>query len=174
MYVDPRPSRLLYVVGQLALVAWSASLLSSSDSGSHPVSPCCSCVESQSERKILSGYSCANVPIDGFPPGWSPLVKLRAFRELARRVTPQVIHSYGFHTNFAAYYAARAQRRLPSARCVATLPWSRKWGGPYGGRSMPGGPLATFPIVQYAQTPHVKIPVSSCQESFVLCAMVWI
>ena len=85
-----------------------------------------------------------------------------------------MIHSYGFHTNFAAYYAARGTAALAIGSLRSDFAVVKKVGGPYGGHSMPGGPLATFPIVQYAQTPHGKIPVSSCQESFVLCAMVWI
>jgi len=46
------------------------------------------------------------IPIWGFPTAWSPLSKLRALGALAQQVAPEVIHSYGFHTNLAAYYAA--------------------------------------------------------------------
>jgi glycosyltransferase involved in cell wall biosynthesis len=52
------------------------------------------------------------IPIYGFPAEWSPLSKLRAFRALARQLAPEVIHSYGFLTNFATSYAARGTSAL--------------------------------------------------------------
>jgi glycosyltransferase involved in cell wall biosynthesis len=52
------------------------------------------------------------VPICGFPPEWSSISKLRALRAIARRVKPEIIHSYGFSTNFGAYYAARGTKAL--------------------------------------------------------------
>ena len=73
-------------------------------------------------EKYYRDIHALKVPIYGFLLNGPNLTKLRAFRELARRVTPEVIHSYGFHTNFAAYYAREDKRRLPSARCAATLP----------------------------------------------------
>jgi glycosyltransferase involved in cell wall biosynthesis len=46
------------------------------------------------------------VPIYGYPLDWPSLSKLWAFSALIRQLAPKVIHSYSFHTNFAAHYAA--------------------------------------------------------------------
>jgi len=54
-----------------------------------------------------------NIPIYGFPGEWSSLSKLRGFRTLARKMVPEVIHSYSFFTNFAAYYAAWGTHAVP-------------------------------------------------------------
>lgn len=56
--------------------------------------------------KYYGDIEALKIPVYGFPPEWSPLAKLRAVRTLAWQVAPEVIHSCGFHTNFAAYYAA--------------------------------------------------------------------
>jgi len=66
-----------------------------------------------------------NVPIYGFPPEWSPLSKLRAFRTLARQVGPEVIHSYGFHTNFAAFYAARGTSAVAIGSLRSDWAWAK-------------------------------------------------
>jgi glycosyltransferase involved in cell wall biosynthesis len=70
-----------------------------------------------------------NVPIYGFAPEASPLSKLQAFRALARKAEPEVIHSYTFHTNFAAYYAARGTRALPIGSLRSDFATARKVGG---------------------------------------------
>lgn len=57
-------------------------------------------------EKYYNKITSLGVPIYGFPLEWSPLSKLRAFRVLIQRIAPKVIHSYSFHTNFAAQYAA--------------------------------------------------------------------
>jgi len=69
------------------------------------------------------------VPIYGFPAEWSPIWKLRAIRELAQRLGPEVIHSYGFHTNYAAYYAARGTRALAIGSLRSDLAAAKKSGG---------------------------------------------
>jgi glycosyltransferase involved in cell wall biosynthesis len=73
------------------------------------------------------------IPIHGFPPEWSPLSKLRAFRALARQVKPEVIHSYGFHTNFAAYYAARRTRALAIGSLRSDFTFAMSDGGMFKG-----------------------------------------
>ncbi len=46
------------------------------------------------------------VPLHAGPQGGSRLVKLMWFRRLVRELRPEVIHSYSFFTNFAAFFAA--------------------------------------------------------------------
>jgi glycosyltransferase involved in cell wall biosynthesis len=47
------------------------------------------------------------VPFYYFPRTLSAAAKLRAFRRLVRELRPEVVHSYSFYTNFAAYWGAR-------------------------------------------------------------------
>src|SRR3989442_294374 len=47
------------------------------------------------------------VPLYSFPRAFSRLAKLSALRALVREVEPEVVHSYSFYTNFAAYWATR-------------------------------------------------------------------
>jgi glycosyltransferase involved in cell wall biosynthesis len=47
------------------------------------------------------------VPLYVFPKDQSRVAKLRAFRGLIKRLQPEVVHSWSFYTNFAAYWAAR-------------------------------------------------------------------
>ena len=65
----------------------------------------------------------------GFLPEWSPTSKLRALRDLARRTGPEVIHSYGFHTNFAADYAARGTSALAIGSLRSDFAAVKKIGG---------------------------------------------
>ena len=51
------------------------------------------------------------VPVYGLPAKSSSTAKLRICRRLIRRLEPEVIHSYSFYTNVAAYWSAR---RTPS------------------------------------------------------------
>jgi len=47
------------------------------------------------------------VPIHSLGDATSKLSKLRALRRLVTRIKPEVIHSYGFYTNFAVWWAAQ-------------------------------------------------------------------
>jgi glycosyltransferase involved in cell wall biosynthesis len=52
------------------------------------------------------------IPIYSFPTGVSRVTKLREVRRLARQLEPEVIHSYLFYTNFAAYWAALGTKAI--------------------------------------------------------------
>jgi len=52
------------------------------------------------------------VPLYSFPDKLSRAGKLMAFRRLVRQLKPEVIHSYSFYTNFAAYWAARGTEAI--------------------------------------------------------------
>lgn len=125
-----RPSRLLYVVGQLGLGGLERQLYYFLAALDHTrYQPAVVVWNLNPSEKYYREIDALKVPIYGFPPGWSPLTKLRAFRELARRVTPQVIHSYGFHTNFAAYYAARGTAALAIGSLRSDFAVVKKVGG---------------------------------------------
>src|SRR5690242_21693039 len=46
------------------------------------------------------------VPLYSLPRGHSRAVKLSALRGVVGRLKPEVVHSWNFYTNFAAYFAA--------------------------------------------------------------------
>lgn len=99
--------RLLYVVGQLAIGGLERQLyylLATLDHDRYK--PGLVAWNLNPTEKYYQEIAALNIPIYGLPPTGSPLSKLRAFRHLARSLAPEVIHSYGFHTNFAAHYAA--------------------------------------------------------------------
>jgi glycosyltransferase involved in cell wall biosynthesis len=63
------------------------------------------------------------IPLHAFPRQFSAAAKLEKFRRLVRELKPEVVHSYSFYTNFAAYWAARGTQAvaLGSIRSNFTL-----------------------------------------------------
>src|SRR5713226_6714032 len=54
-----------------------------------------------------------DVPLYYFPETLSATAKLRAFLYLVRRLEPEIIHSYSFYTNFAAWWASLGTKTIP-------------------------------------------------------------
>ena len=54
-----------------------------------------------------------SVPLHFLPAGLSRFMKLRAFRRIVRQLKPEVVHSYSFYTNFAAWQATRGLNAIP-------------------------------------------------------------
>jgi glycosyltransferase involved in cell wall biosynthesis len=105
--------RILFVVGQLGLGGLERQLyylLANLDHGRYK--PAVVVWNANHGDKYFQDIAALNVPMHGFPPEWSPISKLRAFRRLVRSIEPEVIHSYGFPTNFIAYYGARGTAAL--------------------------------------------------------------
>ena len=128
------PCRLLYVIGQLALGGAERQLyylLATLDHARYQ--PALVAWNYNPKEKYYRDILDLNVPIYGLPPQCSPLAKLRAFRKLARQISPEVIHSYGFHTNFAAYYAAKGMGAVPIGSLRSDFATIRKIGGTFRG-----------------------------------------
>ena len=53
-----------------------------------------------------------DVPLYGLPPASSRLWKLYALRCMVHKINPDIIHSYSFFTNFAAWWAALGTRKI--------------------------------------------------------------
>ncbi|MGQ0556512.1 MAG: glycosyltransferase family 4 protein [Nitrospiraceae bacterium] len=103
----PRQSRLLYVVGQLGLGGLERQLYYLLRNLDHDrYLPSIVVWNLNPDDKYYRDMKELNIPIYGLAATRSPLAKLKTLRALARQVLPEVIHSYGFHTNFAASYAA--------------------------------------------------------------------
>lgn len=109
----PTRCRLLYVVGQLSLGGLERQLyylLANLDHGLY--CPGVVVWNLNHNDRYYKDINTLNIPLYGFSPEWSPLSKLKALRILVRQLKPEVIHSYGVHTNFAAYYAAWGTKTL--------------------------------------------------------------
>ncbi|MBX3301834.1 MAG: glycosyltransferase family 4 protein [Nitrospira sp.] len=122
--------RLLYVVGQLGLGGAERQLfylLASLDR--YLYQPALVAWNFNPDEKYYRDIEALKIPIYGLPAQWSPIAKLREFRKLARTLAPEVIHSYGFYTNFAAYYAARGTGALAIGSLRSDLARSIKSGG---------------------------------------------
>jgi glycosyltransferase involved in cell wall biosynthesis len=107
------PCRLLYVIGQLRLGGAERQLhylLAALDHSKYQ--PAVVAWNLNPSEKYYREIEALKVPIYGLPADGPPIYKLLVFRRLARKIAPEVIHSYGFHTNFAAYYAAKAAGAL--------------------------------------------------------------
>jgi glycosyltransferase involved in cell wall biosynthesis len=74
------------------------------------------------------------VPIYCFPSGVSRVAKLRGFRRLVRQLDPEVIHSYSFYTNFAAYWAAWGTEALAFGALQSDFTTEKKLTGVWLGR----------------------------------------
>jgi glycosyltransferase involved in cell wall biosynthesis len=122
--------RLLYLVGQLRLGGLERQLyclLANLDRDRYQ--PAVVVWNLDVTEKYYSDIQALKIPIHGFPAEWSPLSKLRTLRALARMVEPEVIHSYGFPTNFAAYYAARRSRALAIGSLRSDFAFAKSDGG---------------------------------------------
>ena len=103
-----------------------------------------------------------NVPLYTFP-NMTSAAKLRAFRRLVRQLAPEVVHSYTFFTNFAAYWGVRGtpSRACGSIRCDFTF--EMKTSGPLVGRLSARWPrdqicnssLAAETVRRWQQSPFV-------------------
>jgi len=122
--------RLLYLVGQLRLGGLERQLyylLAGMDLARYR--PAVVVWNLDLTEKYFGDIKALKIPITGYPSEWSPLYKLYEFRALARQVNPEVIHSYGFHTNFAAHYAAQASGALAIGSVRSDFFWAKREGG---------------------------------------------
>ena len=71
------------------------------------------------------------VPIHSLPSGVSRVAKLQAFCCLTGRLKPEVIHSYTFFTNFAAYWAGLRTRAVAVGSLRGDLAHAKKDSGPW-------------------------------------------
>jgi len=60
----------------------------------------------------VSRIQALGVPLHGFPSTLPAAAKLRAFRGLVKRLTPEVVHSFSFYTNFAAWWGTLSTKTI--------------------------------------------------------------
>jgi glycosyltransferase involved in cell wall biosynthesis len=78
--------------------------------------------------------SALGVPVVALEKHLSRLGKLRALRSLVSSVRPEVIHSYSFYTNIAAWWAARGTGTIPIGSIQNTFWFERQHAGKVLGR----------------------------------------
>jgi glycosyltransferase involved in cell wall biosynthesis len=97
--------RLLYLIGQLRLGGAERQLCSLlAGMPRHRYQPAV-VVWNSREDAYGAQLHAFGVPLHAFPPTLSGHAKLRAFRRIVRQMKPEVVHSYTFYTNFAAWWA---------------------------------------------------------------------
>jgi len=74
------------------------------------------------------------VPIHSFPQGTSRVAKLQGVRRLAQSLQAEVIHSWNFFTNFAAYWAALKTNAVALGSVREEFAEAKKGSGPILGR----------------------------------------
>lgn len=74
----------------------------------------------------VPAFRALRIPIHVLPGARSPLAKLFAFRTLVRRLGPELIHSYSFYTNIAAYVVARSIDAVAVGSVRSDLAWAKK------------------------------------------------
>lgn len=123
--------RLLYVVGQLGLGGLERQLYYLLASLDHTrYRPAVVVWNLNRNDKYYKDIEALKIPLYGFPPQWATRSKLKALRALTRQLKPEIIHSYGFYTNFAAAYAAWATKTLAiGSRRSEYNPHKRRRGG---------------------------------------------
>ena len=84
------------------------------------------------------------VDVQGFSDDLAPWQKLKAARRLARKLDPDVIHSYSFYTNFAAWFAARGTAAVPVGSLRSDFFSERRLAGPLLGRLSARWPRTTI------------------------------
>jgi len=86
------------------------------------------------EDRYIPQLRTLGIPIYSFPILASGLAKLRALHELVRAIRPELIHSYSFYTNFAAYWAARSTHAIGLGSVRSNFSLDKKNSGPCLGR----------------------------------------
>ncbi len=66
-----------------------------------------------------------NVPMHSLSAFRSKIAKLQAFRRLVVRLRPEVVHSYSFYTNFAAWWATRGTRAIAIGAVQSNFSYDR-------------------------------------------------
>jgi glycosyltransferase involved in cell wall biosynthesis len=126
--------RILYLVGQLSpggLERQLCYLLQAMDRGRYRPGVA---VWNFSETDVyVPRIRALNVPMYAFPLMPSA-AKLRAFRRLVRQLEPEVVHSYTFFTNFAAYWGVRGTRTVAVGSVRSDFTLDKKESGPLLGK----------------------------------------
>jgi glycosyltransferase involved in cell wall biosynthesis len=82
----------------------------------------------------VSQIRALGVPLHAFPDALSGAAKLRIFRQMVRHIQPEVVHSYTFYTNLAAWWATVGTTTVAIGAVRSDLTLVRKNTGVFLGR----------------------------------------
>jgi glycosyltransferase involved in cell wall biosynthesis len=116
--------RFLYLIGQLGSGGSERQLfylLQAMDRARY--SPAVAVWNLSGDDVYIPRLRALNVPVFAFSETLSAAAKLRAWRNLIAQLAPELVHSYTFYTNVAAYLGARSTRAIAvgSIRCDFTF-----------------------------------------------------
>ena len=106
-------SRILYLVGQLGLGGSERQLYSLIERLDRSRFQTAVFVwHFHQDDPYVARFKALGIPVEGFPPGASGASKMKMFRQVVRQFNPEVVHSYSFHTNFAASWATLGTKAI--------------------------------------------------------------
>jgi glycosyltransferase involved in cell wall biosynthesis len=130
-----RNCRLLYLVGQLGVGGLERQLyflLRAMDRERYlPEVVTWNLNESDVYVPRLQGLA---IPLHSFPKPYSGAAKVKALRRLVGRIRPEIVHSYSFYTNFAAWWATLGTTSIPIGAVQSDFISDKKWSGRWLGR----------------------------------------
>jgi glycosyltransferase involved in cell wall biosynthesis len=101
------------------------------------------------------------IPLHRLSGGMSRAAKLIEFRRMIRRIKPEVIHSYSFYTNFAAWWAAVGTRAIPIGGTQSNFAYDRNECGVLLGRLS-----GRWPRAQICNSSAAVSVASRCRSPF--------
>jgi len=122
--------RLLYVVGQLGpggLERQLYYLLQAMDRDRY--NPEVVVWSFRSDETYVRPLQELGVMLHSFPKNSSATSKLKWFRQIVLQIRPEVIHSYTFYTNFAAWFAAQEIATIPIGSFRSDFDYEKKGSG---------------------------------------------
>jgi glycosyltransferase involved in cell wall biosynthesis len=112
--LDLKPCRILYVVGQLGLGGLERQLLYLLQTMDRQRYNPVAVVWNYREKDCyVHQIRALHVPVINVGDNLSRTRKLVTFRRIVSELRPEVVHSYSFHTNFAAWWATLGSTGIP-------------------------------------------------------------
>lgn len=110
---------------------------------------------------FLDEFTSLGVPLHTFPKGLPKAKKLKAIRGLVKELSPGIVHSYSFYTNFAAWYASFGSTSVPIGSIRQNFLFERKKSGIILGRLS-----ARWPAIQICNSLAAKSTAENLKGSW--------
>ena len=102
----PLRPRILYVIGQLGVGGYERQLYNLLQALDRPsYRPMVVVWGATRVQSYVSKIRSLGIAVHSFPDHLSRAAKFLAFRRLVKELSPELVHSYSFYTNFLAWYA---------------------------------------------------------------------
>ena len=127
--------RILYIVGQLGPGGTERQLVCLLETmDKKNFMPCVVVWNFQDNDTYVKRIQDLGVTVLALPKGLGPLRKLLAFGKLVKKLKPEVIHSYCFYTNFAAFYGGHLIQAVAVGHLQSDFVEAKKKSGIFLGR----------------------------------------